>query len=194
MTQIISIVGPESCGKTTLALALAERFDAPWVEEYARAYLSGRPGYDETDLEVIAKGQLALEQGALNDAPPVLVLDTDMLVIEIWWRERYARVPDWVEAAMRSQPSRAYLLARPDLAWEPDPLREAQFDRERLFAVYRDALAERGQRSVSWTEWMARDCGRRSLRWNNRGSSRRLAELAARRDALPSGVRVPARL
>ena len=144
VTQIISIVGPESCGKTTLALALAEGFHAPWVEEYARAYLSGRSDYDEKDLEAIARGQLALEEGALNDAPPVLVLDTDMLVIQIWWRERYARVPDWVEAAMRSQPSRTYLLARPDLAWEPDPLREAQFDRERLFAVYRDALAERG--------------------------------------------------
>lgn len=144
VTQIISIVGPESCGKTTLARALAKRFHAPWVEEYARAYLSGRPTYDETDLETIARGQLALEEGALKDAPPVLVLDTDMLVIQIWWREKYGEAPGWVEAAIRAQQDRVYLLARPDLAWEPDPLRESQCDRERLFEVYRDALAERG--------------------------------------------------
>ena len=144
MTQIIAIVGPESCGKTELARALAERFGAPWVEEYAREYLAGRPDYDETDLEAIARGQLALEASAMNDAPFMLVLDTDMLVIRIWWQERFGRVPDWVEAALRSQLPRAYLLTRPDLAWEPDPLREAQFDRERLFDVYRSALTERG--------------------------------------------------
>ncbi len=144
VTRIISIVGPESCGKTTLALALAKRFDAPWVEEYARGYLSGRPTYDENDLAAIARGQLDLEARALDKAPAVLVLDTDLLVIRIWWQERYGRVPDWVEAAMRSQPPRAYLLARPDLPWEPDPLRESQFDRERLFDVYRAALAECG--------------------------------------------------
>ena len=143
MTQIIAIVGPESCGKTELARALAERFGAPWVEEYARGYLTGRPDYDETDLEAIARGQLALEANAMNDAPSMLVLDTDMLVIRIWWQERFGRVPDWVEAALRSQLPRSYLLTRPDLAWEPDPLREAQFDRERLFDVYRSALTER---------------------------------------------------
>ena len=144
MTQIISIVGPESCGKTELARALAERFGAPWVEEYARDYLAGGSDYDESDLEAIARGQLAREQGALNDAPSVLVLDTDMLVIRIWWQERFGKPPDWLEAALRSQPLRSYLLTRPDLPWEPDPLREAQFDRERLFEVYRGALMERG--------------------------------------------------
>ena len=144
MTRIISIVGPESCGKTALARALAERFGAPWVEEYAREHLAGRPEYDETDLEAIARGQLRSEEQALMSEPDVLVLDTDLLVIRIWWRERFGRVPDWVEAALRTQPRRAYLLARPDLPWEPDPLRESQFDRERLFDVYRAALEEGG--------------------------------------------------
>lgn len=144
VTQIISIVGPESCGKTTLALALAKRFDAPWVEEYARGYLCGRPNYDETDLEAIARGQMALEERALDSEPSVLVLDTDMLVIRVWWQERFATVPDWVDSALCAQPARVYLLARPDLPWEPDPLREAQFDRERLFRVYRGVLEEHG--------------------------------------------------
>ena len=144
VTQIISIVGPESCGKTTLAVALAKRFGAPWVEEYARAYLSGRRNYDENDLAAIARGQLDLENRALERVPGVLVLDTDMLVIRIWWQERYGRVPDWVQATIRSQPPRTYLLTRPDLPWEPDPLRESQYDRERLFDVYQAALVERG--------------------------------------------------
>ncbi len=56
---IITIVGPESSGKTTLARELASRYSAPWVPEYARKYLEGlgRP-YDENDLVRIAQGQL----------------------------------------------------------------------------------------------------------------------------------------
>ena len=160
VTQIISIVGPESSGKTTLAQALANRFHAPLVEEYARAYLSGRPSYDETDLDTIARGQLALEEAALKDAPPVLVLDTDMLVIEVWWLEKYGEAPDWVETAIRAQRDRTYLLVRPDLPWEPDPLRESKYDRERLFEVYRIALAERAAAFD-----IVGGSGRERLRW-----------------------------
>jgi nicotinamide riboside kinase len=56
---IITIVGPESSGKTTLARELAFSYGAPWVPEYAREYLEGlgRP-YHENDLDRIAEGQL----------------------------------------------------------------------------------------------------------------------------------------
>lgn len=56
---IITIVGPESSGKTTLVRELASRYGAPWVPEYARKYLKGlgRP-YHENDLIQIAEGQL----------------------------------------------------------------------------------------------------------------------------------------
>ena len=56
---IITIVGPESSGKTTLARQLAMQFGCPWVPEYAREYLEKQGGYyNETDLEQIAIGQL----------------------------------------------------------------------------------------------------------------------------------------
>lgn len=56
---IITIVGPESSGKTTLARELADFYEAPWVPEFARKYLEGlgRP-YHENDLNHIAVGQL----------------------------------------------------------------------------------------------------------------------------------------
>lgn len=57
---IITIVGPESSGKTTLARQLADHFGCPWVPEYAREYLEGlgRP-YEERDLAIMAERQLA---------------------------------------------------------------------------------------------------------------------------------------
>ena len=58
---IITIVGPESSGKTTLARQLAAELGCPWVPEYAREYLQASGGYyDEADLDVIAEGQMAV--------------------------------------------------------------------------------------------------------------------------------------
>lgn len=56
---VITIVGAESSGKTTLAMQLAEAMECVWVPEYAREYLEklGRD-YDEKDLDLIAEHQL----------------------------------------------------------------------------------------------------------------------------------------
>lgn len=145
-SKLVAIVGPECSGKTTLARALAEHLEVPWVEEYARGYLTGRSAYDEADLEAIAKGQIALEADAVAGSARVVVLDTDLLVIWVWWREKYGAVPGWLDDALGSQAPRHYLLTRPDISWEADPLRESPLDRERLFDVYQDALAARGSR------------------------------------------------
>ena len=146
VTDIISIVGPESTGKTTLAHALAAHFGVACVEEYARAYLAGRPGYDRADVEAIARGQMALEAQALGRGRLPVIFDTDLLVIRIWWQEKYGALPDWLTRAWHEQAPRRYLLTAPDLAWEADPLRESPDDRERLFEVYRDGLMAEGLR------------------------------------------------
>ena len=64
---IITIVGAESSGKSTLAMQLAEHFQCVWVPEYAREYLSSldRP-YGERDLEIIAERQLEVILNAVN--------------------------------------------------------------------------------------------------------------------------------
>ncbi len=146
MVCIVSVVGPESTGKTTLARELAAHFGVACVEEYARAYLADRATYDRADVAAIARGQMALEAQALARGGSPVILDTDLLVIRIWWREKYGALPRWLERAWQAQAPRRYLLTAPDLAWEADPLRESRFDRERLFEVYRDALGTEGRR------------------------------------------------
>ena len=142
MTRIISVVGPECTGKTALARALGEHFTVGYVEEYARDYLAGRREYGPADVEAIGRGQTALEARALATRESPVILDTDLLVVRIWLQEKYGALPDWLARAFASQAPRHYLLTAPDLPWEPDPLRESPFDRERLFEVYRATLAE----------------------------------------------------
>ncbi len=141
--KIISIVGPESTGKTTLAQGLARCLGGVWLPEYAREYLN-TPDYDVYDLKVIANEQWERERSILVACPSVAILDTDLLVIRIWWKERFGCVPEFVDDCLASQPNRQYLLTAPDLEWEYDPLRESRGDRDRLLQVYKETLSSFG--------------------------------------------------
>lgn len=144
---IIAVVGPESTGKTTLAEQLALHFGGVLAEEYSREYLHsiGRP-YLEEDLVAIAEGQFRNEQRALRMGKPIVVCDTDLTVIRVWSEVRYGRLDHRIEELLRKQPPRIHLLTAPDLAWEPDPLRENPHDRAALFDRYEHVLKGMGSR------------------------------------------------
>jgi len=144
----VAIVGAECSGKTTLATQLAQRFDAPCVTEYARGYLErartdGRVGYDADDVLAIARGQQDAEAAAADGAD-LVVADTDLVVVKVWWEVRFGGTNAWIDGALRDALSsprrRRYLLTRPDMPWVPDPLRENPLDRAALHERYRALL------------------------------------------------------
>lgn len=139
----IAVVGPESSGKSTLCSLLAERLEAPRVDEFARAYLGrlGRP-YVEGDLLHIARGQCAWEDAAALRARRLIVCDTDMITIRIWSEEKFGHCDRALERLARERHYDLRLLCMPDIPWEADPLRENPHDRDRLFDAYLAALRE----------------------------------------------------
>jgi nicotinamide riboside kinase len=167
----IAIVGPESSGKTTLCKALAAHYDAPWVEECARGYLTNQNSqYEEQDLMAIAALQHDIEvfeekrawdrhvatfaHLASDHDPteenrsmrypemPLLLCDTDMITVRIWSEEKYGRCDPELVKLTEEWPYDYWLLCRPDIPWEPDPLRENPHDRDRLFTVYERMLRD----------------------------------------------------
>ena len=144
----IAITGPESSGKSVLAAALASRWQTAWVPEFAREYLLALPNaaaYAPADLVAIARGQQAAEDRAAAGLPAgaPLFCDTDLLVVLIWAEERFGGCPAWLRAAALDPAAYGLrLLLRPDVPWEPDPLREAPdpLERARLFERYRTTL------------------------------------------------------
>ncbi|MFU8817666.1 MAG: AAA family ATPase [Pseudomonadales bacterium] len=137
---VLCVTGAECTGKTTLAASLAEAFHAPLVSEVARVYLEGRSGYTSNDVIGIAKAQLEAEQRALADGARVVIADTDLTVIQVWWEEKYGELDPWLVEALQNRTPRRYLITRPDIPWEADPLRESPHDRERLHQRYLEIL------------------------------------------------------
>ena len=142
------LTGPESSGKSTLAKAIANRMDWPVFAERARDYLQqtgtvdGSTGaaYLPSDLLTLVQIQQQIE--AEVSTTENSVLDTDLLTLSIWWQDKYGPLPSVFQQAWTKQQPRFYLLCRPDLPWQPDPLRENPHDRDRLFDLYARALLQ----------------------------------------------------
>jgi nicotinamide riboside kinase len=76
-----------------------------------------------------------------------VIADTDLVVIAVWWQVKYGRLPSVLSRTLRHalRPvDRRYLVPKPSIPWEPDPLRENPTDREALHARYVRFLRRRG--------------------------------------------------
>jgi len=135
----ISIIGPESTGKSTLATQLASHFKTVWVREFAREYLEERNDeYTEADLLAIAKGQITAENS--SKAGNIVICDTDLITIKIWSNYKYGRCDPWIISQIQNRKYHLHLLCFPDIPWEADPLRENPDNREHLYHLYKNEL------------------------------------------------------
>jgi nicotinamide riboside kinase len=135
LSNKIVITGPESSGKTTLSKSLAEQYQLPLVEEYARDYLTNlETDYTKEDVLSMAQEQLRLEEQQLE----LCICDTDLSVYAIWIKEKYNEEVDWINDHLKKSSQKIYLLCKPDIPWQQDELREhpREEDRERLFQEY----------------------------------------------------------
>lgn len=133
------------------------------VGEVAREYLEElERHYEERDLLEIARSvhelhgdaqywvdihEAATSYGQVPvDRKPIapLIFDTDLLNICIWSQEKYGRVHPEIEQMMATTEYKWRFLCRPDIPWEPDPLRENPHDRDRLFDIWERELKARG--------------------------------------------------
>ena len=137
----IAIIGPESTGKSELAKALAEHFQAPWVEEYAREYVEKlNREYNFPDISNIATKQieqeLFYENGCAGNVACVF-FDTDLIITKVWFEYCYKQVPAFVTERLEEGFFDFYLLCTPDLPWEADAVREHGHDRDFFFDWYK---------------------------------------------------------
>tara|TARA_B100001769_G_C22058669_1_gene569284 strand:- start:312 stop:815 length:504 start_codon:yes stop_codon:yes gene_type:complete len=139
----ISIVGPESSGKSTLALSLSQKLDCKLCEEYSRKYLEKKTDYDVTDLKTIAKKQDQLIRKEIVRGGKYLIVDTCVLDIELWSKIKYNKVDEKILDLSRKEEFDFYLLCKPDIPWEYDKLRENQYNRESIYEEFKSVMKEK---------------------------------------------------
>jgi NadR type nicotinamide-nucleotide adenylyltransferase len=138
----ISIIGPESTGKTTLCKQLAKHYQTIWLPEYARKYVEKLDRkYLYFDIEHIAKKQIELEKKYFEKATNYLFIDNELIIIKTWFQFVYNKYPDWLDDEILKNKSDLYLLCYYDLPWIEDKVREnGGKNREILFNSYQEVL------------------------------------------------------
>lgn len=152
--SVVTVTGSECTGKTTLARDLARHCDTVSVPEFARDYLdqktatTGLP-LDASDVEPIARGQIAAEDRGIPAAKGLVILDTDLLSTMVYARHYYGACPAWIEQAARDRRADLYLLCDIDVPWVPDRARDRPHMREHMHALFVEALETLGARYVT---------------------------------------------
>ncbi|MAW80933.1 MAG: N-acetylglucosamine-6-phosphate isomerase [Parvularcula sp.] len=165
----LTLLGPESVGKTTLGEHLAKRFDTRLVREYGRTfdekimqprYKHGK-GWREDDLINIAETHAAMRAALSPLAGPLLIEDTDALMTAVWAEYLLGKPSPTLELMARASLADHYLLLTPETPWTDDGVRYAgkQEEREWFFNAAKKRLDACGApyTVITGADWDARE-------------------------------------
>ncbi len=146
--NIIKVVlfGPESTGKTTISMQLAEHYSTVWAPEYARVYLQNkwnneRKTCENSDLIPIAIGQMKSENKLAKKADKILICDTDLLETKVYSESYYGGIVDpRLDKYAIENKYDMYFLTSIDTIWEADDLRDKPDERKEMFDIFEKAL------------------------------------------------------
>ena len=141
----VAILGAESSGKSTLAAALALRYNTVWVPEYLREFVETHARVpDEGDQYLIAHTQMAREDAAAQQASRFLFCDTTPLMTALYSRWYWGRVDAQLALLERRHDYAFTLVTAPDSPWEADGLqRESEEVRQTVHEQVVQVLQER---------------------------------------------------
>lgn len=146
----VVLMGPESCGKTTLCERLARHYNTTWTEEYGRTYCDEHGGnLDAEDFVRIAKGREEIERQRMTEARGVLFCDTEEVTthvyVEMYCPGRGHLVDQWFEDRITSRTEYDLtVLLSPDCEAVQDGTRIFLDKRWEHFVILDGTLRRRG--------------------------------------------------
>ncbi|KGN30531.1 cytidyltransferase [Knoellia sinensis KCTC 19936] len=143
----VVVLGAESTGTTTLALALADRFATSWVPEFGREWSEVRPGglaapWHTAEFDLVAREQARVEDAEAAKTPvPLLICDTDVLATAVWHERYVGSLSPTVEALAKSRVPDLYILTGDEIPFVQDGLRDGEHVRPWMTERFREVLS-----------------------------------------------------
>ena len=157
----ITLIGPESSGKSTLAQRLAQRFNTAFMPEYGRTFetqhMVGK-SYQPADLVRLAKTHVAIRRALERRANRLLIEDTDPLITAVWSDMLCSTRDPWFAAF--DEVADLYLLTDLDKAFVQDGIRYFgdKVARQRFMDLCQAELDRRALPHVKLSgSWQARE-------------------------------------
>jgi HTH-type transcriptional repressor of NAD biosynthesis genes len=149
-TKTVSVIGPESTGKSTLCEQLARRFNTVWQPEWARDYL-GERHCEYEDMEIIARGHFGEHPGYKARADKILFMDTDAITTLAFSEHYFGLAPQYVHdmAGRMHEYVDLYLFTDIDVPWVPDTSRDLGAPEQRQ-TMRRSLLAHLERRDLPY--------------------------------------------
>ena len=141
----VVVLGAESTGTTTLAMALAEHFGTVWVPEFGREYSTEKQARGEADWATqeflhIAREQTHRENMAARVANHILICDTNAFATTLWHRRYMGSHSPPLDEFGNSSRADLYLLTGDEIPFVQDGLRDGEAIRHEMHGWFRDAL------------------------------------------------------
>ena len=143
----ICFYGPESTGKSTAAIRMAERYNTVSVPEVAREMLVTND-FTVDDIIAIGKAQTQRVLAYTKIANKLLFCDTDVIITQIYSKHYLNVVPEILYDLEKQIHYDHYFFMDIDVPWIEDGLRDLPHAREEMKIVFLEELNRRG---ISYT-------------------------------------------
>lgn len=144
----VCVIGAESTGTTTLAQALAQKYNTVWVPEYGRMYSEAKlhggveAQWRTDEFVTIAKAQSELEDSLAEASNGLVIADTDAFATGVW-HERYMGVRSQkVEAVAKHSPHSLYIVTGDEIPFVQDGTRDGEHIRHSMQKRFIERLKE----------------------------------------------------
>jgi HTH-type transcriptional repressor of NAD biosynthesis genes len=146
----IVVMGPESCGKSTLTQNLANHYQTNFVIEYGRlVYESNGNCVGIDDFIPISKGRQDLEDWMIKHSNKLLFCDTEDITTYIFSKMycpyEFSKVEEYFKEVLEKKPKYdVYLLVKPDCDGVQDGTRQFLDERWNHYEMIKSELVSRG--------------------------------------------------
>lgn len=141
--KLICFYGPESTGKSTMAMTMAKRFHTEFVPEVSREMSLSNDTFTVDDVIRVGEAQTARVLAKKKIANAFLFCDTDLINIQIYSRIYLGVVPSVLYELEKQVTYDQYFFFDIDCAWVDDGFRDLGHRREEVKNIFLEELNKR---------------------------------------------------